>query len=712
MLNTGLFDAASGNILVITLIIISFVALSEWSHSQYVVTYKVCLGLIFGLFACIGMLMPVHITDGVILDSRVPIITMAGVFLGPLGAAIAAMPPMLLRIDIGGGGVYAGLASMTIALIVGCTSRYFIQTRANGIIQHRHILVIAATVSPVSLLSFLLLPMNLGTDLMMNTVIYTAGLNFFSSLILGYMLTMERQRQVMIAELSMLKEKAEDIIESKSLFMARMSHELRTPMNSIIGFSDLLRSTPLNDQQRYFLQQIKTAGRTMTQLINDILDFSKIEVGKISLEHTPFNLAKMIESCGSLVEPDAQEKGLYIKVSIDPLCPEWVMADELRLRQILMNLLSNAVKFTDAGGITLSVVVAEKAPDHYKISFNVEDTGIGIPENRQSLVFNAFEQADPTLTRKHGGSGLGLSIACHLTSLMQGTMTLSSEPGQGALFTVTLPLTQADGVIDADEAVLEPRETNEVKKILIVEDIAMNRDLILAMLSKLGYQCMTAQNGEDAVEIAKKHSFDLIFMDLQMPIMNGYDATRYIRQDLTITSNQTLIVALTAHALPEEIAKCFEAGMDDFLTKPVEFLELSAKLDELLEGTTDSWDIPRRDSSTYENAPLLSEAELKNFLSFVGHTRLQEAYDDFVNDNAARMMMIRAKDSKDDIIRITLHNMTSTSGNLGMKKLSLYAQHLLDQGIARDRAAQFSEIDLLDSIFRESCKTFERFMVA
>lgn len=712
MLNLGLFHAASGNVLVITLIIISFVAISKWSPHQHTSTYKVCLGFIFGFFACMGMLMPVHLMDGILLDSRVPIITMAGVFLGPLGAAVAAMPPALLRIDIGGSGVYAGLASMAVALLAGCLSRYYIQSCANGIIRPRHILVTALIVTPVSLLSFLLLPMKLNNDMMINTIIYTAGLNFFASLILGYMLTMEHHRQMMIAELSALKEKAEGIVESKSLFMARMSHELRTPMNSIIGFSDLLRSTPLNDQQRYFLQQIKTAGRTMTQLINDILDFSKTEVGKISLEYTPFNLAKMIESCGSLIEPEAQKKGLYIKISIDPLCPEWVVADELRLRQILMNLLSNAVKFTESGGISLNVTAHKKAHDQYDISFTVKDTGIGIPANRQPLIFNAFEQADPTLTRKHGGSGLGLSIACHLINLMQGTITLSSEPGQGALFEVTLPLSPADGQIDPDEAVFERNDNNEAKKILIVEDIAMNRDLILAMLTKLGYQCMTAQNGEDAVTIAKKHSFDLIFMDLQMPVMNGYDATRNIRQYLADTNRQTMIVALTAHALPEEIAKCFEAGMDDFLTKPVEFLELSAKLDELLEGTTDSWDIPKRDTSSYENAPLLVDSELKNFLNFVGHARLQEAYEDFVNDNAARLLTIKTKDGRDDIIRITLHNMTSTSGNLGMKKLSLYAQHLLDQGIARDRAAQFSEIDLLDSIFRESCKTFERFMVS
>lgn len=711
MLNLGLFHAASGNVLVIILIIISFAAISKWSPQQHTAIYKVCIGLVFGFFACMGMLMPVHIMDGILLDCRVPIITMAGIFLGPLGAAVAAMPPALLRIDIGGAGVYAGLASMAIALLIGGLSRYYIQSCDNGIIRHRHIFFTALIVAPISLFSFLLLPMKLNSDMMTNTIIYTAGLNFFASLILGYMLTMEHQRQMMIAELSALKEKAEGIIESKSLFMARMSHELRTPMNSIIGFSDLLRSTPLNDQQRYFLQQIKTAGRTMTQLINDILDFSKTEVGKISLERTPFNLAKMIESCGSLIEPEAQKKGLYLQIGIDPLCPEWVVADELRLRQVLMNLLSNAVKFTEAGGVSLNVTADKKAHDQYDISFTVKDTGIGIPENRQPLIFNAFEQADPTLTRKHGGSGLGLSIACHLINLMQGTITLSSEPGRGASFKVTLPLSRADGQIDPDEAVFERNDNNEAKKILIVEDIAMNRDLILAMLTKLGYQCMTAQNGEDAVTIVKKHSFDLIFMDLQMPVMNGYDATRNIRQNLAGTGRQTIIVALTAHALPEEIAKCFEAGMDDFLTKPVEFLELSAKLDELLEGTTDSWDIPTRDSSTYENAPLLVESELKNFLNFVGHTRLQEAYVDFVNDNAARLMMIRTKDGKDDIIRITLHNMTSTSGNLGMKKLSLYAQHLLDHGVARDRAAQMSEIDLLDNIFRESCKTFERFMV-
>jgi CheY-like chemotaxis protein/HPt (histidine-containing phosphotransfer) domain-containing protein len=240
----------------------------------------------------------------------------------------------------------------------------------------------------------------------------------------------------------------------------------------------------------------------------------------------------------------------------------------------------------------------------------------------------------------------------------------------------------------------------------------MNRELVGSMLTKLGHNFVTAENGAEAVEKLKSDHFDMVFMDLQMPVMNGYDTTRKIREELNLDHDDLPIIALTAHALPEEIAKCFESGMDDFLTKPVEFIELASKVEEWLSGGTDGWDVVERDSSAYDNVPLLAEAELKSFISFIGTDRLQEVYEDFVNDNSARLMLIRSKGEDTEMVRGTLHNMASTSGNLGMKKLSLFTQHLLNQGVAKDRPAEDAELDLLDNIFRESCRTLERYLAA
>lgn len=711
MVDMDLLNAAGDNLMIMAALYIVFTVISNFCRSGCnTIAGQILVGIIFGCFAVFSMTVPVYLQEGIIIDSRVPIISMAGIAAGPIGSFFAAIPAILYRLHVGGIGATAGVLSIILAALASGMLGQYIKQHNNGKVQFKWIVLYAFMLAPICLLPMLLLPADIARQLM-DHIVVLIGVNFSGALVLGYLLSQDTNRRIIMNELDSLKQKAEEAATAKSVFMARMSHELRTPMNSIIGFTDLLRSTQVNDEQRYFLDQIKTSGKTMTALVSDILDFSRMEIGSVKLNPAPINLVKMVESCGALMDVEAHNKGLDLFIEIDPKCPEWIEGDELRLRQILLNLLNNAIKFTISGYITLKATVDKIDHEQCEIIFHVIDTGVGIPKEKQENVFNAFEQVDEYLTREAGGSGLGLSIANHLTQLMSGRISIESAPGQGSTFRVTIPFKRAQAVNSKDnDFLLSLPENSEEKCILVVEDIAMNRDIAVSMLNKLGYNCSTAHNGKEAIERLSRQHFDMVLMDLQMPVMNGYDATHHIREELGLSNDDLPIIALTAHALPEEIAKCFEAGMDDFLTKPIEFIELTSKVEEWIGGGTDGWDIPQHENASYENVPLLAEAELRSFISFVGNERLYEAFEDFVNDNAARLLIIRASHHDDEMIRTTLHNMKSTSGNLGMKKLSLFSQHLLDQGVARDQAMTEAEIDLMDNIFRESCRTFERYM--
>lgn len=708
-----ILQAAAINYLVLTLLFIALTAISNKTNKIFTdEIFRIGIGAMFGIFACLSMLMPAFIAEGVITDARLPIISFAGIFFGPGAALAATIPPTVIRLMLGGDGIYTGVTSMLVVMVASAGFGYFIRKQNKGFVPFVWVLTYTCLAFPACMMSILLLPTDTAQKIVINGGPYILLINMIGALLLGYMLCQDQKRRMIVSEISQLHKKAKDVGAAKSLFMARMSHELRTPMNSIIGFSDLLRTTPINDEQRYYLEQIKIAGNTMTGLISDILDFSKMESGKFKLSITPFNLVKLVESCHALILPQAKQKNIELKLEIDPRLPEWVEGDELRLRQILMNLLDNAVKFTEEGHITLQARTDSTHENTYSLSFTVEDTGIGVPPDKFQSIFNAFEQADVSLTRTRGGSGLGLSIAQQLATMMGGGIELKSTVGKGSAFRITLSLPAASPDIVSNVNISRGNNPSHNKNILVVEDIAMNRDLVSSMLEKLGYAYDCAENGAEAIEKIKENKFDIVFMDLQMPVMNGYDTTRRIRQELKIDSETLPIIAFTAHALPEEIAKCFEAGMDDFLTKPVEFIELASKVDEWLSGGADGWDIQQRDGTSYQNMPLLSEAELKNFTRFVGNERLSEAYQDFVNENTENLSFIRTKQNDSSTIRGMLHNMTAVSGNLGMKKLSLYTQHLLNLGIARDRPIEEAELDLLDNIFRESCRTFERYISA
>lgn len=367
-----------------------------------------------------------------------------------------------------------------------------------------------------------------------------------------------------------LKE-ARAAVEAKAAFLATMSHELRTPMNGVVGMAGVLRGTaPLTAEQADCVETIYASGTMLLGLINDILDFSKVDAGKMELERRPFDPRRCVGEAVAAVASRAREKGLELVAETAPDLPGQVLGDGPRLRQVLMNLLGNAVKFTPKGRVSLRTTATPEGREHVRLKFEVEDTGIGIPQDKQNRLFQVFTQVDSSTARMYGGSGLGLAISQKLLGLMGGRIEVESEAGLGAVFRfdLRLQISAAVAAVDAEaEAALAAPPTDGPRlRVLLAEDNAINLKVALAMLRRLGCQPRTATTGREALAACATEQFDLVLMDVQMPEMDGLEATRRIRR---LMDRQPVIVAMTANAMDGDRELCLEAGMDDYVTKPI-----------------------------------------------------------------------------------------------------------------------------------------------
>ena len=401
----------------------------------------------------------------------------------------------------------------------------------------------------------------------------------------------QAEERVALAHEHAARVAAEQANTTKNAFLANVSHELRTPMNAIIGMTDLALKEPLSPMVREYLTTVQSSSHVLLELLNEILDFSKIESGKFSLQNVTFSLRELVEELARVVRFRAVDKGLELSSEIGPDVPDHFLGDPLRLRQILNNLLTNALKFTDKGRISVDVAAVTVSDQEAQLRFSVSDSGIGIPPKDQERIFTPFAQVDPSMTRRHGGIGLGLAIASDLIGVMRGKLSVQSEVGRGSTFHFTIPLARTsresvdrrtgDAIgIEKPSAAANSgsdgkpeKSTRKSLRVLLAEDVKANQMLVKYALRQRGHEVDIAQDGREAVELASSAIYDIVLMDVQMPEMDGFQATAAIRA--LPKGSDVPIIALTAHAMPTDRERCLAAGMNGYLAKPLDLVQLA-----------------------------------------------------------------------------------------------------------------------------------------
>ncbi len=489
-----------------------------------------------------------------------------------------------------------------------------------------------------------------------------------------------RQLEASIMQANLMARESLRANEAKSEFLANMSHEIRTPLNAIIGFSDLLSDESLSEQQETYVNVVCHAGGSLLGLINDILDFSKIEAGKLDTECIRCSLKELIESVDVLLRSEAKRKGLEFRITHDAEVPGRIHSDPTRIRQCLVNLIGNAIKFTNQGHVHVNLSVSE-SDGKYWIRFDVEDTGIGIAEDKLGIIFDSFSQANSNTTRKFGGTGLGLAITSSLAELLEGSVSVKSKLGQGSVFSLVVPA----GVDPSEEPPLqfdakEVRTSNRQEqsftgRVLVAEDNPSNQMLIKIMLRKMGLDVSIVENGQEAVDCACNEHFDLIFMDMQMPVMNGYQAAAALRKKkITVP-----IIALTANAMMGDAEKCVIAGCDDYVAKPVNRENLEKTMTRYLNGAPAEGDNDRPCSPPVEErtvAPAYDDSALIS--SLADDPELVQVLDIFIDMLPEMLDSIGSawRESNMETLKRHVHELKGAGGSAGFPSVMQHAVHV------------------------------------
>ncbi|HSV84817.1 MAG TPA: ATP-binding protein [Ramlibacter sp.] len=471
--------------------------------------------------------------------------------------------------------------------------------------------------------------------------------------------------------------------EARAEFLAAMSHEIRTPMTGVLGMADLLAAEELTPQQQHYVEGMRASGRHLLSIINDILDFSRIESGRLELEDIDFALPEVLERLRSLVHPLAVERGLALEIVLSPHSPQTLRGDPLRIRQVLLNLVSNAIKFTDRGRVVVSVAAQRTVEGPgARVRFEVRDTGVGIAPDKLAQLFTPFMQADRSISRQYGGSGLGLAISKRLIEAMGGTIAATSTPGAGSVFFFEIPLVEGDP-LQAQPSDARQRIVVRPRRILVAEDVEINREILRTTLARQGHLLRFAVDGVEALALAQQHDFDVILMDVQMPVMDGVEATRRIRR-LPAPKGSVPILGLTANVMARERERYLHAGMNDCLPKPIDWDRLAAAL--AAHGGEDVPPLPPPMAlPSTDSEPLLDQAALDGLARMADAQELKTLIRVGMEGYDAACDRMAAAGATPQQIRNEAHKLRGSSGTLGLARVCAVATRIEQEAPAGRR---------------------------